>query len=201
MSEPNSRLSVLQQLLPRAVAGDGAAVDALLSHCRDRLTILTRRMLGDFQRVRRWCETDDVLQNAMVRLLGALRSAQPQTPRDFFALASLQIRRELLDLVRHLYGPAGIGANHDSPAPPDSSSPGAYELTDVRHKPTSPAQWTDLHELVDGLPTEEREVIGLLFYQGLSQAESAEVLNVSLRTVQRRWHDALCRLHRAWTNE
>src|SRR5262245_53534588 len=114
MSDSNSRLSTLQHLLPRAVAGDEAAVDALLRHCGDRLATLARRMLGDFPRVRRWVETDDVLQNALLRLLAALRGVQPQTPRAFFALASLQIRHELLDLARHYYGPEGIGANHDS---------------------------------------------------------------------------------------
>jgi RNA polymerase sigma factor (sigma-70 family) len=53
-----------------------------------------------------------------------------------------------------------------------------------------------VHALIDGLAEEDREIMGLLFYQGLSQAEASEVLNVSLRTVQRRWHDALCKLHR-----
>jgi len=201
MSDSNSRLSILEQLLPRAVAGEEAAVDALLRHCTDRLTILTRRMLGDFQRVRRWAETDDVLQNALLRLLGALRSVGPQTPADFFALATLQIRRELIDLARHFYGPEGIGANHDSHAPAGSNSSGGHDPLEVRREPASPAEWTELHELMDGLPSEEREVIGLVFYQGLSQAEVAAVLNVSLRTVQRRWHDALCRLHRAWNGE
>ena len=65
------------------------------------------------------------------------------------------------------------------------------------HEPCSLAQWSELHQHIGGLPEEEREVVGLLFYQGLSQAEVAEVLNVSVRTVQRRWHAALCRLHSA----
>jgi RNA polymerase sigma-70 factor (ECF subfamily) len=187
MDDPNSQASITQQLLPRAVAGDQAALDALLRHCGERFTILTRRMMGDFQRVRRWAETDDVLQNALVRLLGAMRSVKPQTPRDFLALASLQIRRELIDLARRFYGPEGIGANQQSQLPADASA-----------EPVSLAQWTELHELIDALPEEEREVIGLLFYQGLTQAEAAEVLKVSLRTVQRRWHEALCKLHRSW---
>src|SRR5256885_9614190 len=58
---------------------------------------------------------------------------------------------------------------------------------------SSDLQWTELHEQIGALPDEEREVVGLLFYQGLSQAETAEVLGISLRTVQRRWHDALDR--------
>ena len=196
MSDLDSRLSVLQTLLPRAIAGDEAAIDALLHHCGDRLTLLTRRMLGDFQRVRRWAETDDVLQNALVRLVGALRHVKPRTPRDFLALASVQIRRELIDLARHYYGPEGIGANHESQAPADASGAGPSDPADLRHEPASLAQWTEVHELIDGLAEEDREIIGLLFYQGLSQAETSEVLNVSLRTVQRRWHDALCKLHR-----
>jgi RNA polymerase sigma-70 factor (ECF subfamily) len=197
MSVPDCRPSVIQALLPRAAAGEAAALDALLRHCSDRFTILTRRMLGDFQRVRRWAQTDDVLQNALVRLVAALRTTRPQAPRDFLALASLQIRRELIDLARHYYGPEGIGANHDSRPPTEASNAGPPEPADVRHEPASLAQWTELHELIDRLAGDDREVIGLLFYQGLSQAEAAEVLNVSLRTVQRRWHDALCRLHRA----
>jgi DNA-directed RNA polymerase specialized sigma24 family protein len=40
--------------------------------------------------------------------------------------------------------------------------------------------------------------MGLLFYQGLSQAEAAALLGVSVRTIQRRWHEALQKLHDAW---
>jgi RNA polymerase sigma-70 factor (ECF subfamily) len=180
-------------LLPLAVAGDATALDALLRHCADRLTILTRRMMADFRRVRHWAETDDVLQNALLRLLNALGSVKPQTSRDFLALASLQIRRELIDLARHFYGPEGVGANQDSQARPN---PGPHEPADVRDGPTSLAQWTELHATIEALPADERELMGLIFYQGFTQTEAAELLNVSVRTLQRRWHAALARLHR-----
>jgi RNA polymerase sigma-70 factor (ECF subfamily) len=156
-------------------------------------------MLGDFRRIRRWAETDDVLQNAMIRLVGALRQVKPATSRDFLGLASLQIRRELIDLVRHYYGPQGIGARHDSRDDRDSQARGRLDPPDGRDEPASLLQWTELHEQIGALPDEEREVVGLLFYQGLSQAEAAQLLNVSVRTVQRRWHDALAKLHRIWT--
>src|SRR6516225_2512011 len=146
MADTNSQVSMMQHLLPRAVAGDDAAVDALLRHYSERLTILTRRMLGDFQRVRRWAETDDVLQNALVRLVSALRSVKPQTSRDFLALASLQIRRELIDLARHYGGPQGLGANHESRAPQSSTGSGAPDPADLRHEPASLAEWTEMHE-------------------------------------------------------
>lgn len=201
MTDSNSQQTIMQQYLRRAVAGDEAAVDALLRHSCDRLTSLTRRMLGDFRRVRRWAETADVLQNALLRLLGALREVKPQTPRDFLALATLQIRRELIDLARKYYGPQGMGANQDSAVAADSSGPGPAEKADLSHEPCSLAQWSELHQQIDALPDEEREIIGLLFYQGLSQAEAADILNVSVRTVQRRWHSALRKLHGLWNGQ
>jgi RNA polymerase sigma-70 factor (ECF subfamily) len=197
MTDSDSQQSRMQQFLHRAVAGDQAALDALLCYNCDRLTSLTRRMLGDFQRVRRWAETADVLQNALLRLVSALREVKPQTPREFLALATLQIRRELLDLARKFYGPHGLGANQDS-ATAGLDAPASEEKGDLSHEPCSLAQWSELHQLIDALADEEREVVGLLFYQGLSQAEAAEVLNVSVRTVQRRWHAALCKLHATW---
>ncbi|MBM4070546.1 MAG: sigma-70 family RNA polymerase sigma factor [Planctomycetes bacterium] len=198
MTDSQGQATLTSRLLSQAVAGDTAAVEALLRHNGARLTALTRRMLGDFQRVRRWAETGDVLQSALVRLLTALRDVKPATPREFLALATLQIRRELLDLARKFYGPEGIGANQDSHAPGDSRGPGPPEKSDLSHEPSSLAQWSELHEQIDALPVEEREVVDLLFYQGMSQAEAAEVLDTSLRTLQRRWHTALCKLHRVW---
>lgn len=189
--------SMIQQFLPRAVAGDEGAIDALLRYNCERLTCLTRRMLGDFRRVRRWTETADVLQNALLRLMAALRTAKPQTSREFLALAALQIRRELLDLARKFYGPHGVGANQDSVG---ADAPTPEDRSDLSHEPSSLAQWTELHRHIESLPEEEREVVGLLFYQGLSQAEAAQLLTISIRTVQRRWHAALAKLHAVWNS-
>lgn len=197
MTDTHSQATMTQELLQRAAGGDRAAVDDLLRHSCERLTVLTRRMLGEFQRVKRWADTADVLQNALVRLVGALESVKPATPRDFLALATLQIRRELLDLARHFYGPEGIGANHDSRVGDGSQSP-ALDKGDLSLEPGSLAQWTELHKQIEALPDEEREVVGLLFYQGLPQAEAAALLNLSVRTLQRRWHAALGKLHRVW---
>jgi RNA polymerase sigma-70 factor (ECF subfamily) len=157
-------------------------------------------MLSEFQRVRRWTETADVLQNALVRLVAALRDVKPQSSREFLTLAALQIRRELLNLTRKFYGPEGLGANHESAVAggPDGRAP--VEKADLSHEPCSLAQWTELHQHIEVLPDEEREVVDLLFYQGLSQAEAAALIDVSVRTVQRRWHAALVKLHSVWSH-
>jgi RNA polymerase sigma-70 factor (ECF subfamily) len=47
---------------------------------------------------------------------------------------------------------------------------------------------------VDSLPDEEREVVQLLWYEGLRQPEAAVVLGISLATLKRRWQVARLRL-------
>jgi RNA polymerase sigma-70 factor (ECF subfamily) len=179
-------------LLQRAGEGERAAVEALLRHTGERLTLLARRMLGRFPRVRRWAQTDDVLQNALMRLVAALRDVKPRSTRDFLALANVQVRRELIDLARHYYGPHGIGANQDT----DGAQNALLFQAGDGEDPAALVQWGELHQQIGALPEEEREVMELVFYQGMSQAEAAELLAVSVRTVQRRWHAALLKLHR-----
>ncbi len=149
--------------------------------------------LQNYPGVRRWEETDDVLQNAVLRLLRALRDVRPSSMREFFGLASVQIRRELLDLAKHYYGPEGAGAHHASRAG-DSAAP-VPDAADSTGDPSQLAEWRELHQQVERLPEKERELVGLLYYQGLSQAEAAAILNVSVRTLQRRWQSTLLNLH------
>ena len=54
---------------------------------------------------------------------------------------------------------------------------------------------SDFHEKVEALPDDEREVFDLLWYQGITQAEAARVLNVTERTIQRRWQAARLSLY------
>jgi hypothetical protein len=109
----------LQHLLDRIQDGDAEARDDLIGACAQRLEALAGKMVRRFPRVRRWVETSDVVQNAVIRLLRALESTRPETTRGFFSLAATQVRRELLDLARHFYGPEGLGTHQDSLPPGD----------------------------------------------------------------------------------
>ena len=92
-----------------AARGDSAARDRLIELSAERLRLLARKMLQQFPQVRRWEETDDVWQNASLRLWKALKTCPLESPRHFFHLAALQIRRELIELARHYAGPHGLG--------------------------------------------------------------------------------------------
>ena len=104
----------IDQLVQAAKTGDPAARADLVSQACERLMILTRKMLRRFPRLRRWEETDDVHQNAMIRLHRALTDVTPDSARHFLNLAALQIRRELLNLAAHHFGPEGEAAHHHS---------------------------------------------------------------------------------------
>ncbi|MFO0927177.1 MAG: sigma-70 family RNA polymerase sigma factor [Gemmataceae bacterium] len=188
---------VLQRCLDRALAGEAAARDELFRLAGARLERLARVMLRDFPRVRRWEETADVVQNALVRLCRALTDVRPATVRDFYRLAAVQIRRELIDLARHHYGPHGGGAHHHSQGGEGGAAdaPPAWDTGDASLDPGRVALWTDFHRQVDLLPDEQREVFDLLFYQGLSQDQAAELIGVSTRTIKTRWREARLRLH------
>jgi RNA polymerase sigma factor (sigma-70 family) len=191
---------VIRGCIERLRQGDDSARAALLDCAAERLARLARKMLKGYPGVGRWEQTDDVLQNALVRLDRALKAVVPPTSRDFFRLAAAQIRRELIDLARRYSGPEGLGAHHSTCAGSDSaivSPAGAREPSDATHEPGRLAAWTEFHRGIENLPEEDREVFDLLWYQGLTQAEAGAVLGVAERTVNRRWIAARLRLNEA----
>jgi len=184
------------RLVERLQAGDDKARADLLAHTCRRLETLTRQMLRGFPVVQRWEQTGDVLQPALLRLCKALDEVQLKSVRHFYRLAALQIRRELLDLARHYTGPEGLATNHDTDAHDPEKGALARHPARSGH-PAAPTEWNELHQAVEQLPDEEREVIDLLVYEGLSQPAAATVLGVDERTIRRRLHAARCRLDRA----
>lgn len=42
---------------------------------------------------------------------------------------------------------------------------------------------------MDDLPTEQREIFDLLYYNGLPQSEAARMLGMSERTLKQRWRE------------
>jgi RNA polymerase sigma factor (sigma-70 family) len=183
-----TQTSEVQDLLERHRAGDGSAREGLIALAQDRFVALARAMLRRHPHVRRWEETDDLLQAALVRLHRSLGVVQPESVRHFDNLAAAQIRRELIDLARSYYGPEGPGAKHHT----DGTDPGdrLAQVVDPAGEPDSLESWAAFHEAVERLPQEEQEVVNLLWYGSLTHAQAAEALGVASKTIQRRWASA-----------
>jgi RNA polymerase sigma-70 factor (ECF subfamily) len=186
----------LHAWIERIRAGDAAARDELVRTVLRRLEGLARKMLRRFPAVARWNETADVLQNALLRLLRSLEVVTPDSTRAFFCLAAEQVRRELLDLTRrYARRPRGTPGNPDTLPPPGDTGLQAPAEPAAPDDASELDRWTAFHEAVERLPTEEREVVGLIFYHGWTQAQVAELFGVHERTVRRRWHAACVRLN------
>lgn len=201
---PADSTTQLQSWIDRMNAGDPSARDQLIGHAYERLRRLSHKMLQDYPRLRGWEGTSDVLHEAYPRLCRALQAVPFSSVREFFRLAATQLRRELLDLHRHYFGPEGVGARQvpGSAGDGSQSTPRALaDRPDETNEPSRLASWSEFHRLVEALPEEEREVFELLWYQQLTQAEVAGVLNLSTVTVKRHWAKAKHTLYVAMNGE
>jgi RNA polymerase sigma-70 factor (ECF subfamily) len=125
-------------------------------------------------------QVDEMLGAVVERLLKALREARPASARRFFALACQHMRWELNDMARRLDEQPAAVELHDESAPAPVSSDSGLSPDSRR-----------ILAAIDGLPEGEREAFDLVRIQGMSQAEAAQVLEVSVMTVNRRLNRGL----------
>jgi len=171
--------------LVRMRAGDPQAIDALIGRAYLRLHRLARRQLRGFERVQRFQDADDVVQDACMRLLRRLQVKAPTDPAEFFTWAAREIRCQLLDLVRSHYGPLGAGRREANvSAMPEPAQSESDRL----------AWWAEFHNQAEKLPAAERCAFELRWYHGMAWSEAAAVLNVSEATIKRHWQSARERL-------
>jgi RNA polymerase sigma factor (sigma-70 family) len=178
----------LQDLIDRVNQGDDSARMALIDRAYEALRRLSALILREsFPRLKgapTLVDTTDVAHESTYRLYHALAEIRPTTVGDFFRLAAQRIRWLLLDLAREA----------DRAEHVDRQSAESYENTG-RSEP--PAVLAAVYEQIEGLPAHEREVVDLIYFHGLSQAETATQMGVTERTVRRYWTVARLRLFEA----
>jgi RNA polymerase sigma-70 factor (ECF subfamily) len=178
---------LIQGLIARLLQGDDGARHELINCAYEHLRALAAVLLNEsFPRLKKapaLVDTTDLANEAALKLYEALADIRPQSAADFFRLAAQRMRWLLLDLARR----ADRFEEHkrDNPLPPGQDAGASGEL---------PATLTGLYEQIEGLPEQEREVVDLLYFHGLSQPEAATLLGVAERTVRRHWTAARIRL-------
>ena len=185
--------SELASCLSRLAAGDLSARDRIIELCAGRLRNLAHRMLRRFPNVRRWDDTDDVFQNAALRLHRALGQLDSAAPRSVMALAATQLHRELIDLARKHAGPASYAANHGTNVirrGPDRDDAPLRHVDRAADAALPLDRWEEFHAAVERLPDDSREVFQLAWYLGADQKTIASLVGCSERTVKTRWREA-----------
>ena len=172
-------------LLTQLAQGDRSALDDLYGSLYPDLKRLARARLHQQGRGNGMATTV-LVHETFMRLVGT-QQLRLEDRRHFFAYVSKAMRHIIINDAReHLAQCRGGGADHLSLTAADS----------VPAAPDSSEELLQVHEALQGLEAVDPELaqtVDLRYFGGYSEAEIAELLEVSERTVRRRWDKA-----RAW---
>jgi hypothetical protein len=191
-----------------------------LERATRRTYYLAKQMLSRSPHAGQWEQSADALPDALYRYLQFAKEITSGSARRFYNVASFRLRQLLLDLAHCHLGLHGAEFDqHSGPvgeAVARSVGPGDrmssldewllfHRLTASvpEHEPMWPRGgvdtlegWVVLHRLVGTPPPEELETFGLIWYQGLTQEEAADMLGVSAKSVECWWQAARLALAR-----
>jgi RNA polymerase sigma factor (TIGR02999 family) len=165
--------------------GDGQSLDSLLPLVYAELRRMAHSHLGR-ERPEHTLSTTDLVHEAYVRL-AERRDMQLDRP-SFLMMASTAMRRILIDYARqHQAGKRGGGAAHISL---DEATVAADESSDTL------VALDDALSRLALIDTRQAQVVECRYFGGLTEAETAEALKVTARTVRRDWVKAKDWLYR-----
>src|SRR5256885_9241394 len=162
-------------LIRRVARRDANAFEALYHRYARPVFGLALRRLGDRMRA------EDAVQETFAAVWRSARTYKPDRGAGapwLYAVA----RNAIVDRARGRPEPPGEGPE----LPSDEPSP-------AERAETSYTAWR-VHRALEGLASNEREVIELAYYGGLSQSEVADYLNIPLGTVKTRTRAGLAHL-------
>lgn len=170
-------------LIHRVAQADHKAFLLLYDRYASRVFVLALRMLGNTM------AAEDVAQEAFLKIWS--RAATYNEERGSLIAWILTItRRTALDRIR-------AEARRSSAADPADPESLLLELPDPRTS-SSESRWRSLRLMLVDLPAEQRQVIDLAFYSGLSHSQIAEHLDLPLGTVKTRLRLGMEKLRQGW---
>jgi RNA polymerase sigma-70 factor, ECF subfamily len=170
------------ELIERIADGDRPAFEELYRRYARPILGLALRRLGDRGRA------EDASQEAFVAIWRSARTYDPSRGNGapwLYAVA----RNAITDGLRRTPEPAA-----DVPDGPSGGPDPSAEAEDAWRA------WR-VHRALETLPPNERTVIEVAYWRGLSQSEIAELLGIPLGTVKTRTRTALARLADALEGE
>ena len=165
------------ELLRRVGAGDGSAFEQLYRRYARSVFGLALRRLGDRARA------EDAVQETFTSIWRSAATYKPDRGPGAPWLYTVA-RNAIVDHTRGGRREAMVGEPPDEPAPDDAPPERAEQ---------SWIAWR-VHRALEELSPNERSVLELAYWGGLSQSEIATMLNLPLGTVKTRTRSALSKL-------
>ncbi len=171
------------ELIRRVVKSDQGAFLVLYDRHASRVYALTMRILADPMMA------EEATQDTFLKVWSRARQYNPE--RGEFVTWLLTIaRRVALDRLRLESRRPVLSTGQD----PEE----AWKFLPDDDSLSEETRWRSLYFAVCTLPEEQRQVIELAYYKGLSQSEIAEVLDWPLGTVKTRVRAAMHSLREIW---
>ncbi len=181
----------ITQLLVDAREGDSRAMDQLLPLVYDRLRALAQDLMQR-ERSDHTLQATALVHEVYLKLVDQER-AQWQDRAHFFAVAAQAIRRILVDHARG-HGRDKRGGGRAKVTLDEELAATYDEVVDVVALDEALAQLGESHP-------EHARITEMRFFAGLTIEESAAVLGMSTRTVDRHWRYARAWLYRALSGD
>lgn len=171
------------ELIDRITLGDQQAFISLYDRYSGRVYALTLRILGDSMMA------EEVTQDTFLKVWSRARQYNPDRGKITSWLLTIA-RRTALDRLR-LEDRRPVLSHQQDPDETWKSIPNENSLSEE-------TRWRSLYFAVKALPEEQRQVIELAYYKGMSQSEIAEALDWPLGTVKTRVRAAMQSLRVEW---
>lgn len=174
----------ITRLLQRHHLGDRAAFDRMVPLVYERLRVIARGQIARAGRRGQTLDTTALVQEAYLRLIDE-DGVDWQDRGHFFAICARAMRRILVDYARRRHAAKRGGGAADLTLQPDLVAVDAQS-----------DQILAVDEALEGLAAFNArlaQVVECRYFGGMTEEETAQALDTSLRTVQRDWMRA-----RAW---
>jgi RNA polymerase sigma-70 factor (ECF subfamily) len=198
MSDATSGTDVVG-LLARVRGGDRSALNELLAAHRDAIGRFLELRMDPKLRAR--VGVSDVLQEADLEIARRIDDFLAREPMPFQVWVLKTAHQQLLRLRRHHVEAECRGAGAEVPLPDNASVLLAGRLAAASPTPSQEANRAETARLVQAalaeLPELDREVILLRTFEGLSNAEAAQFLDIDPPAASKRYTRALLKLREA----
>ena len=183
----NTQVLSDQVLLNRYLSGDRGTISQLIDRHSNRVRDYIRMMVKDRD------VADDILQNTLIKVVRTIDEGRYADTGKFLSWVLRIAHNQVIDYFRSQKSAKTV---NESDAGYNVLGTLRFADSTVEDKMVSEQIAADVRRLVDFLPEEQREVVMLRYYSGLSFQEIADQTDVSINTALGRMRYALINLRK-----